>query len=169
MEQQKWKRDMDEAAREKGEGEGEDDQDAGPRKSRRGRKPGAKAKAKAASKAKAKAKAKATAAKSKPKAKAKAKAQESAVDDGQKELITPPPRKPRARATGSKRKAEDGSGEVAASDAPVTFAKRYRPSSITGAALWDALRAAYGTVAVQIRGPSTMQACRLKIVFGNSI
>lgn len=166
MQQQQWKRDMDEAAKAKGEVEGDGDQDAAPQKSRRGRKPGAKAKAKAkaGAKAKAKAKAKATAAKSR----AKGKAKETPVEEADaSELITPPPKKPRVRTSGTKRKQEDGSTEAAA--APVTFAKRYRPKTTSGAALWDALRAAFQTVAMMIRAPTTVQARRLKILFDHSV
>ncbi len=121
-------------------------------------KPKGRAKAKAKAKGRAKAKAK-----SSPNKKGRGKGKK-----GQKKEATeaiPTPTTPVARKckvpneSRSKRKLADGE-EVGGVGkwAKKTFARRYRPSTESGANLWDALLTAFvGIVAVQVSAPSTKE------------
>ena len=163
MEQQNWKRELDRQSKKEDEGDGNETE----KPSSAGRKPRAKAKAKAKSKAKSKAKAKAKSTRTKTVAAAEegekkktGRGKKQALrDQSEPDLVTPPPKESKLRGTGSKRKAlKNDLDEVEGKKVKKTFARRYRPTTASGAALWDALSAAFATVAIQLNAPSKMEA-----------
>lgn len=163
MEQQNWKRELDRQSKKEDEGDGNETE----KPSSAGRKPRAKAKAKAKSKAKSKAKAKAKSTRTKTVAAAEegekkktGRGKKQALrDQSEPDLVTPPPKESKVRGTGSKRKApKNDLDEVEGKKVKKTFARRYRPTTASGAALWDALSAAFATVAIQLNAPSKMEA-----------
>lgn len=163
MEQQNWKRELDRQSKKEDEGDGNETE----KPSSAGRKPRAKAKAKAKSKAKAKAKStrtKTVAAAEEGEKKKTGRGKKKALrDQSEPDLVTPPPKESKVRGTGSKRKApKNDLDEVEGKKVKKTFAQRYRPTTASGAALWDALSAAFATVAIQLNAPSKMEALVLK-------
>lgn len=152
MSQQAWKRELDAAANKEG-GDGESEE----KPKRRAK---AKAKAKAKGKAKAKAKSKGTPKKLEKgtvtgKGGSKKRGKE-AVPDKPEELITPPPKAPKTKGHKRGTKCENsgmddseakGSGDKGQQAwQKKTFARRYKPTSSWGAALWDALLTAYVSI-----------------------
>ena len=173
MEQQNWKRELDRQAKKKEEEERDGNETEKPCSA--GRKPRAKAKstAKSTAKSKAKSKAKAKAKSSRTKAveaeegekkKKTGRGKKKALpDECEPDLVTPPPKESKVRGTGSKRKApKNDLDEVEGKKVKKTFARRYRPTTASGAALWDALSAAFAAVAFQLNAPSKMEALVLK-------
>ena len=147
MDQQAWKRELEREANNKNDEDGEGDGDEPPSKKR---KPRAKGKAKAKAKSKSKG---GPRKKSHPKKSVKAEAKSEV-------LVTPPPKESKARESLSskrKMKEEDLAGK-AVKKQKATFARRYRPKTSTGAALWDALMAAFASVAYQFEKPSKLEA-----------
>ena len=169
MEQQNWKRELDRQAKKKEE---ERDGNETEKPCSAGRKPRAKAKSTAKSKAKSKAKAKAKSSRTKAveaeegekKKKKTGRGKKKALpDECEPDLVTPPPKESKVRGTGSKRKApKNDLDEVEGKKVKKTFARRYRPTTASGAALWDALSAAFAAVAFQLNAPSKMEALVLK-------
>ena len=164
MDQQNWKRDLEEEAKRKKDQQddsGEPGEPSSRGRPRKPRQPRAKGKAKAKAKSEPKEK----------KQKGKATSKEASTSEekparrrrGAKQVepdlvVTPSPKALKLEEGQSVPKhvaADDGAGKKVKK----TFAGRYRPSSSGGAALWDSLKAAFtSTAARHVASPSTKEA-----------
>ena len=178
MDQQDWKRDLDEEAKHKKDGEDDDGEHGKPASRGRPRKPRqrrAKGKAKSQKKPKEK-----KPNEKKPKEK-KLKEKKQQDKSGASKEASVPVEKPARRRRGAKQVESDlvvtpspkaikvdeelsvpkhvaGDG-VLGKKVKKTFAGRYRPSTSDGAALWDSLKAAFtSTAARHVTSPSTKEA-----------
>ena len=187
LDQQSWKRELEEEAKAKKAegGNGGDESDPPKRKGKKPGRPKAKATPKRAAKCKPKGKATKTSdqpggesgevpakvpkrrvAKAKeskcvsevPKPCKRAKVLPSAASE---DLATPPP----SRADCGTGAASSEKGDPPAK-AKKTFARRYRPTSADGARLWDAIRAAFvAIVAARVKAPSKLEVGGEKLLF----